>query len=233
MSESNTQPAPTRGKILAISHTKGGVSKTTTSVLVAWGLQEIKGIRTALLDADSQSQAQSWIKAAPEDKRLAVDVFSMAGSERTLLQELERLSLEYDAVIVDLPNSLSERAPMSCLMVADAVISPTRAAAPDLRAILDTISIVTTAQRVNSSLRHFVIVTMYRRTKTADRVIGLLHHLGTPLMRTRIGDRTSFQIAAEIGSVPQMMGSAHRVAAEEVASALDEIWSILFEQEKQ
>lgn len=232
MIEIQDQPPFARAKICSTFSSKGGSGKTTSSCIVAYGLAAM-GLSTALIDADAQGASTSWLAAALPDRRLPIDVYSMASAKRTLSRQLEQLSTRYQVLVVDLPNSLAEETPMSSLLVSDLCLTPMRPTAPDLRAGIDAIHVVKAAQaRSNPTLQHRILLNMYRNTNASNDVVTLLTESGAPVMSSRLGDRTAFQQAAAIGSVPQAMGSSHRVAAAECAALVAEVHALLFGEAK-
>ena len=220
----NSSPA----KIIVVAALKGGVSATTTSALVSSGLA-LRGFKVALIDADPQGAAKAWIEAAPVDKKLPLDLISMPAAGRSLSRELEALSRKYDVLVVDSPKGVREEAPLSALSVATLALLPTRAAPPDVRAcMVDTSFMVQQARRLNPSLQHKILCTFFRKTNIATNLLAVMESAGAPLLHNRIGDRTAYQVAAGVGSVPALMGSAYRVAAEEVDLVVNEICELLF-----
>lgn len=228
MAEEFSNKVPTRAKIIAVTSGKGGVGKTTTSVTLSCSLAS-RGLNVALADADAQGASTAWFAAAPADRPLPVDYYPLHAAGRSLSKELDPLSQRYQIVVVDLPNGLREEAPMSALLVSDLCLTPTRAAPSDVRTcMIDTSVMVEQARRLNGSLRHRILVNMYRRTNIANSLLAVMEGAGAPLLRNRIGDRTAFQLAAGVGSVPSRMGSAYRLAAEEVDLVAAEILDLLF-----
>ncbi len=228
MAQELLEGIPTRGKIVAVTSGKGGVGKTTTSVTLSCALA-LRGFKVALCDADSQGASTAWFASAPADRPLPADIYPIPSAGRSLSKELDSLSLQYQIVVIDLPNGLREEAPMSALLVSDMTISPTRAAPSDVRTcMIDTSTMVRQARKLNSSLKHRILVNMYRKTNIANSLLAVMSGAGAPLLRNRIGDRTAFQLAAGIGSVPSRMGSAYKVAAGEVDLVAAEIQDVLF-----
>ena len=53
-----------QARIITIVHGKGGVGKTTVSMLVAAEIAE-RGYRTLVAECDAQASASAWASAAP------------------------------------------------------------------------------------------------------------------------------------------------------------------------
>lgn len=220
-----------RARVIAVSCGKGGVGKSTTSICLSAALsrpgrESVEGERVVLVDADVQRAATSWVDAAQPNVRLPFDVLSLASAGRSLPMQLEPLARVYDWIVIDCPPSLSDAA-MAALLCAHVVISPVRPCAPDLRAVVDTISMVNRAREVsNPGLAHRILINMDKNTAVATSVKNVLASCGAPIMASRLGDRTAFQRAAAMGSVPAAMGSACRVAAQEVDRMVEELKSL-------
>ena len=224
---------PTAAAVVCIAAGKGGVGSTTIAVTLSAELgrdTELRpGKKTALIDADPQGAAAAWLAASPSHMRLPIDIFPSPAAGRNLSREIEALSRSYEVIVVDLPKGLREEAPASALLVGSLCISPTRCSPPDVRAcLIDTAAMVQNARRLNGHLQYRILANLYRRTNVASNLLAVMEGCGAPLLKSRIGDRTAFQLAAGIGSVPAMMGAAHRLAATEVALVAQEVRGLLF-----
>lgn len=225
MTLNSLRPKPV-AKILLAASSKGGSGKTTVAALAAIGLSG--RCKVALVDADAQGAATAWLAAGKGRHGSTVDVYSLATARRQLPSQLEPLAKAYDVIVIDLPPSLAEEAPMASMLVADAVLIPLRASPNDLRATGDTLAMVKVAKRTNPALRHFLMVNAFRNTTVMANVLHLLEEIGEPLMSAKLGDRTAFQLSSAFGTAPSELGSAHRVAADETRRLVDEIYSELF-----
>lgn len=112
-------------RILSFVNQKGGVGKTTTSMLVADALHKM-GKRVLVVDGDPQRTAQKWeINSLPEFPAFPVKVESVFGiSEVEFARWLERRANEFDYFIIDTPPNLASRELRTALFVADTVIVP-------------------------------------------------------------------------------------------------------------
>lgn len=216
-------------KIAAILSGKGGSCKTTASVCLAAGLAglgEHGRQRVALIDADIKHDATTWVHSA--DRRLPIDVYSLASAGLTLPMQLEPLAQKYDWLVIDCAPNLSDPCSVPALLCADICLTPLRPTPLDLTALSDTAAMVAAARKAaNPGLLHRVLIGADKKTSVAADVINVLMRCGTPVMRARLGDRTSFPRAAALGSVPQYMGYAHRAAAEEVEMVVRELTALL------
>ena len=85
--------------IIGLINQKGGVSKSTTSIHLAYWLAVKKKKKVLLVDADSQKSSSQWIDGM--DQQIPVSILQ---SPDEILEQLPDLSSNYDYVIVDGPR---------------------------------------------------------------------------------------------------------------------------------
>ena len=90
--------------VISLVNQKGGVSKSTTSVHLAYWLIKKKKRKTLLIDADAQKSSSLWVEGM-EDVEIPCKVI---GSPDDLLEQIPEIAADYDYAIVDAPASLSE-----------------------------------------------------------------------------------------------------------------------------
>ena len=123
------------GTIVALTNSKGGVGKSTISVhLAAWS--QGHGSRTALVDADAQGASSVWMREAVPD----LTVFRLQTPDE-ILDQVPRLGLEFDVLVIDGPAGLSE-VTRAVLLVANLALLPCGPSVLDLRAVQEAIRVV-------------------------------------------------------------------------------------------
>lgn len=227
-----------RAKIVVASSGKGGVGQSTLCICLSTGLasspvpsRSAEPLRVLVIDADPQATATQWWAAAQATRPLPFDLLSMASAGESIARQMEPLSRMYDVIVVDMPKGLSQEAPLSGLLVADLCITALRPAPLDMQAcIVDSAELVAEARKLNPTLQHRYLLNMHRKTKVAADVVEVLAERKAPMVEHTIGDRTVFQLAAGLGSVPGLMGSAYRTAADEVASVVEALRRLLYQE---
>lgn len=156
--------------IISLVNQKGGVSKSTTSIHLAYWLTIKKKKRVLLVDADSQQSSSQWV--AGMDKAIAVSVLQTPDD---LLEQLPELSKDYDFVVVDGPASLSEST-RAILFRSDLAVIPTQPTGVDLRSASDAMRLVKQAQSVRGGLPKAVIFLSraVKGTKLKEEALSLL-----------------------------------------------------------
>jgi chromosome partitioning protein len=156
--------------IISLVNQKGGVSKSTTSIHLAYWLTIKKKKRVLLVDADSQQSSSQWV--AEMEKTIAVSVLQTPDD---LLEQLPELSKKYDFVVVDGPASLSEST-RAILFRSDLAVIPTQPTGVDLRSASDAMRLVKQAQSVRGGLPKAVIFLSraVKGTRLKEEALALL-----------------------------------------------------------
>lgn len=159
------------GQIISLVNQKGGVSKSTTSVHLAYWLIKKKKKKTLLIDADAQKSSSLWV----EGMELVEIPCEVIGSPDDLLEQVPDLACHYDYVIVDGPASLSE-ATRAILFRSDLAFIPVQPTGVDLRSASDAMRLVKQAQSVRGGLPKAVMFLSraVKGTKLKDEAIALL-----------------------------------------------------------
>lgn len=113
-------------KIIAFANQKGGVGKTTASMLAADALHR-KGHRVLVVDTDPQKSAHQWEMLQVEGYApfpVKVEVASGFKNRDQFINWLQKRQSEYDYLIIDTPPNLQSAELYMTLMVADLLIVP-------------------------------------------------------------------------------------------------------------
>jgi len=159
--------------IISLVNQKGGVSKSTTSVHLAYWLIAKQKKNILLVDADGQRSSSQWVEAMETPIPCAI-----IQTPDDLLEKLPELSPNYDYVIVDGPASLSE-ATRAILFRTDLALIPVQPTGVDLRSASDAMRLVKQAQSVRGGLPKALLFLSraVKGTKLKEEAIALLEQI--------------------------------------------------------
>lgn len=189
--------ATSNGRVIAVVNTKGGVTKTTSSVLLAIALSAYGSVE--LRDADPQGSATEWAeRAASAGTPLPFEV--TIANQRSLRREAYS-----DWVVIDTPPGHAQIVD-AAIAAADFVIIPSAPTGLDIDRMWATLEV---AQRTP----HAVLLTRVGKgTNTLAAALALLDEEKVPLFETLIPRREA--IAAAFGAVPRNLHGYENVAVE-------------------
>ncbi len=172
-------------KILTVASRKGGAGKSTCAAHLS--LEAVNhGLNVLLIDLDPQKTLETWWSKKPRENPILCDI------EPKRLQEIQKLE-EFDLCIIDTPGDTSHKA-TSGIGIADLVLIPTRATAPDLEAIGRTISMV----EENKKPFVFVVTQSLSRSKSFEQATSALSSFG-PTAPVGLSYRIAFANAMGLG----------------------------------
>lgn len=209
--------------VIALANQKGGSSKSTTSVHLAYWLQQ-QGKDVALIDADAQCSSSLWL----ERMESSIPVHVLSGSDE-LLEQIPGISDEHAYVVVDGPAGLSEST-RAILFRADFALVPCQPTGLDLRSAADAFRVVRQAQSVRNGPpnAYAFIARAVKGTRLKQEAISLLNKTGVPNLQTAIHQR---QVVADCfgqgATVWDMPGKSALDAAKEYDSLFSEVMGVL------
>jgi chromosome partitioning protein len=159
--------AQTRGQVIAIASTKGGIRKSTLAGNLTWALARETGRRVLLVDADPQASVTKGFDLGSQD--LPFDRTQLTAA-RVLHQQLPRLRQQYELIVVDCRPMESDVA-AAAVTQADLGLVPALPSPLDVLAYSELVPLLRQAQGVNPALiLHFVINQLAPRTALAREV---------------------------------------------------------------
>lgn len=116
-------------RIISVANAKGGVGKSTVTILLAAALAKQQKQKVLILDTDSQASVSNWLETEKQDYETGTKplVTVMQENPNHVRLFLEKYGEDYDTVFIDIPrmtNSMSETANVQLLYFCDAVIIP-------------------------------------------------------------------------------------------------------------
>jgi chromosome partitioning protein len=198
--------AHTRGQVIAIANTKGGVGKSTLAGNLTWALATATRRRVLLVDADSQASVTKWFDLATAE--LPFDRTQLT-TARVLHQQLPRLRQQYELIVVDCPPMQSD-VTAAAVTQADLGLVPVLPSPLDVLAYSELVPLLRQAQGGNATLAlRFVINQLAPRTALAREVQDTLADADIPVLPTYVHDRQLYRrVVAQGGSVINEPGPA-------------------------
>jgi len=175
----------TRGQVIAIANTTGGVGKSTLAGNLTRALAAQTNQRVLLVDADPQASVTTWFDLATDD--LPFDRTQLT-TARVLPQQLPRLRQQYDLIIVDCPPM--QRDVTAAVTQADLGLVPVLPSPLDVLAYSELVPLLRQAQGMKPRLAlRFVMNQLAPRTALAREVRETLTDADIPVLPTYIHDR--------------------------------------------
>lgn len=202
-------------RIIAICHPKGGVGKTTTTMILAAALAE-RSYQILVVDCDAQATASAWANAAPEGPPFPAAVVNLSAYVGKVHREIQKKLGNYDFIIVDCPPGLDSLSPQSAILVADLVIVPLPPSPADLWAARGIKLLIERGTEFNTSLKAAILANRVVRTSLSNAIMRELVEFGIPLMSSRLTNRTAYQEAVVSGVSVSALGRDAKMAAKEV-----------------
>ena len=217
-----------QARIVAICHPKGGVGKTTTTMILSAALAE-RGYGVLVADCDAQASASAWANAAPEGKPFPAAVVNLSAYAGKVHREIQRQLDNYDFIVIDCPPGLESLSPQSAILVADLVIVPLPPSPADLWAARGVKLLIERGTDFNPGMKAGILPNRVVRTSLSRAIMRELNDFGIPLLSSRLTNRTAYQEAVVSGMSVSALGPDAKGAADEVSGLADEVLALLGE----
>lgn len=190
---------------LAVSNSKGGCSKSTTSVLLAGALS--RHLDVAVADSDPQGTASLW---SASRGKLPFPVVPVAGES-----DIRALMAQHQAVIVDCPPDVRAPVVTAAFACASLVLVP---CAPEPADTWATALLLQKLRNEHPRLRPLVVLTKVPAgTALARDTLASIEQAGWPLAKARLGLRVAFKEAMAMGgTLDDLKGAGASKAREEL-----------------
>ncbi len=181
--------------ITALVSQKGGSSKSTLAVSIAWELMS-RGAKVLLVDTDPQRTVSDVGAMAAESGHAAPTIVAM-GKELFRPDQLPRLAQSFDHVIIDTPGRAGDIQNAS-LMVSDVALIPVGQSAAEMWAVSATLDIVSKARDLKEmhggTLKAALVVTRKMpRTALGKALRQTLSGSGLPTFTSETSQRVAWQ----------------------------------------
>lgn len=155
--------------IIAVTSLKGGVGKTTTSVLLAETIAN-SGKDVILLDSDPEKSAKSWELLAERDGQ-PLSFTVTIGEADGLVKQARDLKREGKWVVIDTPPN-DKSLLMSSAGAADLAIIPLAPTRIDLDRLGRTLAVLADMREMKPDLEVNFLLTMFARATNLSRSIA-------------------------------------------------------------
>lgn len=177
-------------KIISFVNRKGGVGKSTMTVLFSTAFAAWTSKKVLVIDADSQATVA---KMAEEESNTLMDVIAFNFDEshtpiRDFLRLVERESKNYDLIFIDTQGSFSDgQATNTVLSISDVCIIPIQATMPAVQSTLTTLislpEIAASRQEEGKTFLPLGIVNQKTRTNEHKIIKDLNGQFGMKVLR--------------------------------------------------
>lgn len=199
------------GRVVAVANQKGGVGKTTVSLMLA-GYFHAGGLRCCVVDADPQGTSRQWAEMAAEGGHEAPTVMNLGKGEamRVGLLDLRR---QWPLVVVDCPPRLGGET-LAAMTQATLLLMPLAPLPADAWALPETLSILAHAQGANPGVIARALLNRAGRSTLEGDIGRQIELLGVELCRTILRQRIAHSAAMVRGRSIVQYAPASEAAVE-------------------
>lgn len=166
---------------ITVGNLKGGVSKTTSSILLALALAAL-GYRVLLVDADEQGSASDW---AENTEDWPVNVVVVPWATRDLAKRVAQVAGDYDAIVIDTGPG-NEVIFRQALMVTDHLVVPVTPSPLEIRQLRPSFEAAAEVDAISPVWARVLLCKVRERSKLLAGALALLERLDLPTFKTQI-----------------------------------------------
>jgi chromosome partitioning protein len=205
-------------KIVAVTHIKGGVGKTTLAVNIACALAN-RGRRKGviLIDADSNAPAARWLEGNKTVRAERLP-YSHAEDTSTWTTRIGKLATGHDWCVIDLPANIGG-VTAAALILADLAVIPVTASGLDLTVTEEQLNLVRDARSARGGKRPQILLVpsrVDRRTAIGREIEGELRQYNEPIgptITSRVQLVDAFTSKQWIGEFAPMSAAHQQIEA--------------------
>ena len=195
--------------LICLFNAKGGVSKSTCSVHLAYYLCAILKQKVSLIDADPLRISSFWVKQLD----IQLEVHQLTNPD-DFLEQIGAIASNSDYVVIDCPANASEmnRAIIFALNSEDKLLIPVKPTSVDKIASNPTLRLIKQATLHGKNFKAATFVSMAHRARavtgeTLDYLKGKELETGVKVLSSVIYDKAAIADALDSGGVVWTMGN--------------------------
>ena len=205
--------------VISLINQKGGVSKTTIAINLAYCLARKKNNKVLLIDADPQGSVLQWQSIADNK---AFDVIHHP--KATFHNDINQLSERYQHTVIDTQPVIS-KITRSVIVVTNLAIIPIGPSPLDIWSSRETVYFVKHAQKLNSKLRVCLLICKkIVGTRIGREARQALESYRLDILNTEISQRIAY-VEAMISGLSVVQYQPKGEATTEINSLYQEIMS--------
>lgn len=188
--------------IIALSSTKGGPGKTTTTACLADFLA-LEGYKVAVLDTDPNQNMTNWYQKSGDGAFKDIVLRSQVDEDK-IIDETEALSSQADVVLIDVAG-VASRSLLYAAGIADLVVIPCGTSEDDIIETAKTRDFVVNAAKLSrrGEIPHVALLSRVDpKTMVFVHTRVQLHRQGLKTLRRALTQRTVYQKARFHGTTP-------------------------------
>lgn len=138
-------------RVFTVANSKGGVGKSTITILLAAALAKQKKKKVLILDTDSQKSVAKWLKSETQDYDTKALVSVEAMPPMHVHSYLEKFGDDYEIIFIDVPrmtDGMNETANVQLLYFCDAILIPVLGTRLDVSSTVDFFKIAKDAEAI-------------------------------------------------------------------------------------
>ena len=216
-------------KIILIAHTKGGVSKSTTTLNLAV-IDQARGHKVGLFDVDVGQSLSKWasVRCKLRPDLPTIPVAPKFGPTAHL--EIQAEAASFDRVFIDAGGEGVGSPEIGLILtLADVLITPCRPSGADIVRLENIHGLLATARRFNPTLRALLVPTQASTNARANDVIDFYGKAaqfpGYTLAASIISQRTALSTWADTGEAITESKPADPKAIAEMTALYDEVFA--------